>query len=230
MSITVAAPNHLDGLQPAATTRTGEYVLADLIAESELGLELVAGGASWRTRPLAGAQTSEIAQPTRFLDRDWVLLITGIGLSEDPQQQRDLIVELEAAGIAALGFAVGMVHPDVPAPLLDEARRRGFPLFTVPREVCFRDVVSTVYRNVLSHEIRAAHRLSAMQRYLMDALAEPDPAAAVVDRLETLVSARVGILRRNGRFALSSGALPGEAIVGEIAQRRGGVMRFETAG
>jgi purine catabolism regulator len=212
------------------TTRIGEYQLEDLIAEDELGLELVSGDEACGARPIVGAQTSEIAQPTRYLDRDWVLLMTGIGLPSCADEQGALIAELEAAGIAALGFAVGIVHADVPDALLDEARRRAFPVFTVPREVCFRDVVSTVYRNVLSQEIRAAHRLTAMHRYLMDALAESDPTAAIVDRLETLINARVGILRRTGQIALSSGFLPGEEILREVGDRRGGLVRFETAG
>jgi purine catabolism regulator len=53
-------------------------VLRELLDQPELGLELVAGSPAALRRPVAGAHAIEIANPTRWLDRNWVLLKTGI--------------------------------------------------------------------------------------------------------------------------------------------------------
>jgi purine catabolism regulator len=204
------------------------FTLGDLVASSELGLELVVGDARAGSRVVAGAQSSDIEHPTRWLARDWVLLITGVGLSPDVEQQRALIAELDEAGLAALGFAVDVVHREVPPALIAAARERGFPIFTVPLRTAFRDVIGTVYRNVMSQEIRAAHRLAAMQRFLMDAIGEEAPEVTVVERLGALLGAKVGLLREDGEPELGAARLPGKEIVAAIEGHPQVPAPFET--
>ncbi len=64
----------------------------------------------WAGRVVTGAHSIEIEHPARWLDRDWVMLTTGVHLSEDPTEQRQLIDELDDAGVAALGFGLDIVH------------------------------------------------------------------------------------------------------------------------
>lgn len=205
------------------------FTLGDLVASSELGLELVVGDVRARSRAVAGAQSSDIEHPTRWLARDWVLLITGVGLSPEIERQHELIAELDEAGLAALGFAIQVVHSEMPPALIAAARERGFPIFTVPLRTGFRDVIGTVYRNVMSQEIRAAHRLAAMQRFLMDAIGEEAPEVTVVERLGSLLGAKVGVLREDGEPELGAARLPGREIVGAIEGHLQVPAPFETA-
>jgi purine catabolism regulator len=207
-----------------------ELTLADLLAHDELGLELVVGGDECVRRAVSGAHAIEIDEPARWLDRDWIMLTTGVRLSPDPDAQRALIAELDAAHVTALGFGLGVAHDEIPAALLDEASRRGFPVFAVPFETAFREVIGTVQRTVLSAEIRASNRLAAMQRYLMDALGEEQPEAAVLERLSSLTGTTAGILAPHGAVQRATGELPGADIAAAIRTHRATVVSFETEG
>jgi purine catabolism regulator len=71
----------------------------------------------------------------------------------------------------------------------------------------------------VSEEIRAFGRMSAMQRFLMDAIGEEDPKATIIERLASLIKARVGLLMPTGEFEIATAALPGPAILAALGSR-----------
>ena len=172
------------------------FTLGELL-DGDLGLELVTGGEHARDRRVAGAHSIEIDHAAAWLGRDWVMLTTGGRLRHSADAQRRLVGELDEIGAAALGFGVGMGFKRVPSALLREARTRDLPVFSVPLRTPFRDVVSAVNGSLLSSEVRAMQRLSSLQLYLMDALEEDDPRAAIIDRL--------GRVRRRDRHPFRGG-------------------------
>jgi purine catabolism regulator len=214
-----------------ADSRFGEpeLTLGDLLDHEELGMTIAVAPDGWAGRVVTGAHSIEIEHPARWLDRDWVMLTTGVHLPEDPAEQRQLIDELDDAGVAALGFGLGIAHDHIPAAMIEQATARGFPVFTVPQPIAFRDVVAMVYKATLSTEIKAANRLAAMQRYLMDSIGEESPRSTVVQRLAGLIDSIVGILTSAGEVTLSSRELPGPEIVAEIGRRPGATVQFEVA-
>src|SRR5206468_3720624 len=56
------------------------FTLGDLLAQEDLGLELLAGGEDALARRVAGAHTIEIEHPATWLERDWIMLTTGVRL------------------------------------------------------------------------------------------------------------------------------------------------------
>lgn len=214
-------------MQAESRLAESELTLGDLLDHEELGLEIAVAPECWAGRVVIGAHSIEIEHPARWLDRDWVMLTTGVHLSDDPADQQRLIDELDDAGVAALGFGLGVVHHEVPPALLTQAQTRGFPLFTLPQETAFRELIGVVYQATLSTEIKAANRLAAMQRFLMDSLAEESPRSTVVRRLSGLIDSTVGILTPHGEVMLSSRELPGPEIVAEIGKRPGATVHFE---
>jgi PucR family transcriptional regulator, purine catabolism regulatory protein len=210
--------------------RDAALVLGDLLAEQELGLELLSGGDGALARPVAGAHSIEVQAPTRFLAEDWVMLTTGIRLRGDARAQRALVTELDAAGVAALGFGTGVVFKRVPAALLAEARARSFPVFAVPFATPFRDVAALVHRSVLSRDLRAFQRLASIQRYLLDALEEESPKRAVIERLAQVVDATTLLLGPGGDVELATGEAPIGAIWPEIDARREAAVELEAGG
>ncbi len=90
-------------------------------------------------RPDAQARwvtTSELADPSPFLEGGEILLTTGL-VERDPQHWRQFIGQLLDAGVVALGFGVGLSHPEVPRGLRDAASELSLNLFAVPRPVPF---------------------------------------------------------------------------------------------
>src|SRR3954453_15310002 len=174
------------------------FTLGDLLAQEQLDLKLLAGGEEALRRRVAGAHAIEIERPSMWLERDWIMLTTGVRLRGHAMSQRLLIDELESAGAAALGFGVDLVFKRVPPALLAEARARAFPVFSVPLPTAFRDLISVVNGALVSSDLRALQRLSSMQLYLMDALGEEDPQNAVMERLAGFVDATALLLGPDG--------------------------------
>src|SRR4051794_16069978 len=204
-----------------------QFRLMDLLGHEELALKLVTGGPDALQRRVAGAHAIEIERPTTWLEPEWIMLTTGSRLRRSTRAQRGLIAELDAAGTAALGFGLEVVFKTVPAILLDEARERDFPLFTVPLRTPFRDVISTINRALLSSDLRTLQRVSSMQLYLMDALGEEDPLQAVVERLSTFLDATVVLFSADGAVAASTGEAPAADIWREVTSRPATVVEFD---
>ncbi|GAA1339728.1 PucR family transcriptional regulator [Saccharothrix algeriensis] len=153
-------------------------------------------------RPLSWVHSTELADPTPFLEGGELLLTTGIALGP----HRDYVRRLVAAGAAGLGFGTGLSHADVPAELVDAAREAGLPLVEVPREVPFIAITKAVSRAVAADEYAALARTSEAQRALTRAALTST--GAVVRRLAGLVGGAVGLLDARGAVVHASGDLP----------------------
>jgi purine catabolism regulator len=203
------------------------FRLRDLLDHEELGLKLLSGGPEARERSVAGGHAIEIERPTNWLEPEWIMLTTGARLRRSPGAQRELVAELDAARAAALGFGVEVVCKTVPPALLEEARARDFPVFSVPLRTAFRDVISTINRALLSSDLRTLQRVSSMQLYLMDALGEADPKQAVVERLSAVLDATVLLFAADGSVAAATGDAPATEIWAEVTSRPSTVVEFE---
>ncbi|MDQ1517109.1 MAG: hypothetical protein QOE80_2939 [Actinomycetota bacterium] len=203
--------------------------LAEVVSEEEFGLVLRSGSPAALARPVAGAETVEADRPEELTARDHIMFTTGVRLRGNPELQRQLVVESEARGVAALGFGVGLVFRSTPRALLEEARARDFPVFEVPFEVPFRDIIAFVNRSSLSDDLHSLKRTVALQNTLLGAMGESRPEAALVGRLATIVGGAV-LFRPGGAVVADAGAVPVPAIWDEIARRGGGHDVFAAGG
>lgn len=200
--------------------------LGDLLADG-LGLQLLTGGPEARRRRVAGAHVIEVEHPSAWLERDWVVLTTGVRLRNNAEAQRALIAELDAVGAAALGFGVGVVFKRVPTALRDEARRRGLPVFAVPLETPFRDIISAVASSLLSSEVRSLRRVSSLQLYLIDALDDDAPRRTVVDRLARFAEASVTLFSPDGAVVEACGTAPTQEVWALLSRASDTLVQFD---
>ena len=203
--------------------------LAAVVSEEEFGLVLRSGSPETLTRPVAGAETVEADRPEELTARDYIMLTTGVRLRGNPELQRQLVVDSEARGVAALGFGVGLVFRSIPRALLEEARARNFPVFEVPIEVPFRDIIAFIDRSHLSDDFSSLKRTVALQNTLLGAMGESRPEEALVHRLATIVGGAV-LFRPGGAVVADAGTVPVAAIWDEIARRGGHPDAFSTDG
>jgi PucR family transcriptional regulator, purine catabolism regulatory protein len=194
--------------------------LAEVVSEEEFGLVLRSGSPAALSRPVAGAETVEADRPEELTARDYIMLTTGVRLRGNPELQRQLVVESQARGVAALGFGVGLVFRSTPRALLEEARARDFPVFEVPFEVPFRDIIAFINRSYLSDDFSSLKRTVALQNTLLGAMGESRPEEALVGRLATIVGGAV-LFRSGGAVVADAGKVPVGAIWDEIAVRGG---------
>jgi purine catabolism regulator len=142
--------------------------LEQLLAESELGLDLIAGAAGLATRgPIRWAHISEIPDPTPWLEGGEILLTTGLAVKDSPQLQRQLIAGLERHGCAAVGFGLGIWLDRVPPAMVAEADQRSLPLFTVPYEVPFIAITKYVSSRVFATHYAGLRRALDLHRRVL---------------------------------------------------------------
>jgi PucR family transcriptional regulator, purine catabolism regulatory protein len=204
--------------------------LADLLAEESFQLELMSGGSEAAQREVRGAHAVEVDAPARWLGPDWVMLTTGVRLRRNPAAQRELVPQLEAERVSALGFGVGLGFDEVPPALVDVARERGFPVFAVPYETPFREIIHFVDSSLTSGEEQVFRRLTALQRYLVDALRTPEPEQAMVDRLAHFLDASVVLVGADGRPEIVAGKPPLAELLSAVCDQPPGLLELEVDG
>jgi purine catabolism regulator len=204
--------------------------LGDLLAEGAYGLRLLTGEDGAAARPVAGAHVVEVEAPTRFLEPEWVMLTTGVRLRGRPAAQRELVAELHDAGATALGFGEGVVFRRVPGALVEAAAERGFPLFAVPYETAFREVVHYIESSLVSDEVGVFRRLTALQRYLVDALSGSEPERVMAERLARFLDAAVVVVGPGGEPEIVVGRPPVAELCAAVAGREPGLAEFEVPG
>ena len=204
--------------------------LADLLAEDSFRLELMSGGPEASQREVRGAHAVEVDAPARWLGPDWVMLTTGVRLRRNPAAQRELVEQLQAEGVSALGFGVGLGFDQVPAALVEVAREREFPVFAVPYETPFREIIHFVDSSLSGSEEHVFRRLTALQRYLVDALRTPQPEQAMVDRLAEFLEASVVLVGADGRPEIVAGKPPVSALLAEVCDQPPGLIELEVDG
>jgi purine catabolism regulator len=131
-----------------------ELTVESLIGE--LGLSLVSGREAADTH-VRWVHSTELPDPTPWLKGGELLLTTGIQLDR-AKVQRELIERLADHQIAGLGFGTGFAHKRLPAALVDEARKREFPLFEVPYELPFIAITERAFAQLVNERYEMLQR------------------------------------------------------------------------
>jgi purine catabolism regulator len=153
----------------------------------------------------------------------------GMNLRYEPASLSEMFDEFEQVGVAAVGFGVQPVFDRVPDDVLAQARDRGIPVLSVPARTPFRQIVARVFGAALSDDIRASHRLTAIQRYLMDALGQEAPQATLLERVATLVHGQAALLTQDGQLDRATDQVPAVRLWSLIRSRPVTTLTFELA-
>ena len=148
---------------------------------------------------------SELADPTPFLEGGEVVLTTGLAAADWADEWTDYVARLATAGVAALGFGLGLTHSRVPPELREAARTADLTVFTVPRAVPFVAVTRTVARLVQQEEEHALRGALAVQRRLARDAAGEDGTRAVLRRLAGIVGGDAVVCDADGEVLVHSG-------------------------
>lgn len=203
--------------------------LGDLLDHAEFELELLTGTAQARNRPILGAHNSEMAHPTEFIPPDWILLTLGLRLQNQPDAQRELIRELDAGGICALGFGVDVTFSQPPESLLDEAARRGFPVFRVPYETPYREILGFVNKALISADFSSLQQAFSMQNYLLESFKAESPVRDLGQRLAHLLQGEVYLFDSSGRVRIGAADERGAQVWNRIMRQRDGTTAVAPA-
>lgn len=182
--------------------------------------------------------SSDLIDPTPFLEQGHVLLITGGQFSADPglAELRAYAERLVRRGVVALGFGTELVRSGTPEALVEACEAVGLPLFEVPYRIPF--IAIAQYAAGLVAEEANARRNWALkaQRAISLAALRPNGLTATLveasrqlDRWVVLIDAGGGIDRMHPRG-------PAPAVLAEVrehaatllARRRRSSTTFES--
>jgi purine catabolism regulator len=171
--------------------------LASLIQHPALRLTVRAGEDRLST-PVLWVHASELADPVPYMEGGELLLVTATTLNaEDPEAMRRYVRRLAGAGVAGLGFAVGVNYPDIPEALVEAARSQGMPLLEVPRRTPFLAISKAVSAAISADQYRAVTAGFEAQRELTTAALTEGP-AALLSRLAVLVDGWAALYDASG--------------------------------
>lgn len=161
--------------------------LRSLLLEPSFRLRLLAGASDDALdAPLTWAHSSDLVDPTPWLEPGQLLLTDGVHFEPDaPDAFSDpYVARLRAAGIRGLGFATEIVHERVPESLLRACDRHGLPLLEVADRTPFMGLIRHV-ADVISRERQERLEWSLRaQRAVARAALRPDGLGAILAELE----------------------------------------------
>lgn len=192
--------------------------LADLLGTTGLALAPVA--VADPDVEIRWVATSELPDPTPYLQGGEVLLTTGLETRGWRSQWRGYVDRLAAADVAALGLGVGLTHRRAPAGLVSACRRAGLNLFEVPRPTPFVSVSRAAATLLDDERDRVARRSLDAQRALTRAALAADAVPALLATLADQVGGAAATVDRDGRTLAGVGSLDADAVQTEVARIR----------
>lgn len=199
--------SHDQGFPPAPTS-SPTIKLGELLHQYQLGLVLIAGNSTdVGERPVQWVHASELNDPTPFLTPRTVLLTTGARFDDAPDQRAAdaFVTRLIDAGVTALGVGIGLHWDRVPPRFVSACDRLGLPLFRVPYDTAFIEIVQTAARLLDAAERSRDLWTLEAQRAVSHAALHRDGLGAVVREAAARLGRWVCITDRSGRMVESAG-------------------------
>jgi purine catabolism regulator len=182
-----------------------ELTVADVLATRVLAGSEVLAGASGLHRPVERLNVMEVPDILPWVKPGELLLTTGYPLRETPGVLAGLVADLDGRGLAALGVKLGRYLEALPAEMLAEADRRGFPVISVPSEVAWDDVLELMLTDRLDEQAAALARVEEVQRALVQVVLDGGGLPELAAELATLLGGAVVIPTHAGRVLTDAG-------------------------
>lgn len=138
-----------------------DLTLGDLIADPILDTRVICGAAGLG-KTVRWAQTSEVADPWRWLGAEELLMTVGLNLPAAPQAQQEFVRRVHAAGIVGMIIGEDGIAPPLTEAMLAEAEALGFPLLSTGPDTPFVVIARTVASATSSQQSRSVLILSRL--------------------------------------------------------------------
>ncbi|WP_127784132.1 PucR family transcriptional regulator [Rhodococcus sp. X156] len=186
----------------------------ELISLPSLAGSTLVGGASGLHRNVRGVNVIEVPDILPWVKPDVLLLTTGFPIRFgdtaqpfDPRALVDLVEGLVRCGAAALGVKAGRYLDELPRAMIDAAERLSFPLFLIPRDVGFDEVMSEVFMHLIDRQSMTLDVADRTHRALTTIVLEGGDLPQIADEVSALFEAAVLICSPDGRVQTTAGGL-----------------------
>ncbi|TDC59947.1 PucR family transcriptional regulator [Micromonospora sp. KC207] len=212
-------------------------LLRDALALPSLRLTLLTGG-DGLDRPVSQVFVTDLPDPRRYLCGGEVVL-TGLMWRRRPADAENFVRSCAEARVSAIGAGDAALG-GVPSDLVEACRRHGVPLFEVPVEVSFREVIDALAPSVWKQRATGLATMLGRQRGVVAAMAAGARLPDLLPAVAADLGVRCWLLSATGRPVAGTALLPASA-AGELATafltatrlpfttRAGGILMSVTA-
>ncbi|MEZ0106939.1 purine catabolism regulator [Catenulispora sp. EB89] len=199
--------------------------IASLLADRPLGLRLLTseGPAGDTAREVRWVHTTELNDPAPFLEGGELLLTTGLRLADPGFDLEAFLSGLVRAGVAGLGFGVGLNNASVPERFVAAASAHGLPVLEVPKATPFIAIAKSVSKALAAEEYRAITEGYRTQQDLVKSALAHEPQRSLVRSLVRGLGpgAWAVLAGADGSVLHSAGPVPHLDLAPELARLRG---------
>ncbi|AVT32020.1 PucR family transcriptional regulator [Plantactinospora sp. BC1] len=183
-------------------------LLREALDRPQLRLTLLTGE-SGLDRPISRVYVTDLPDPRRYLSGGEIVL-TGLMWRRRAGDSDGFVAACAAAGVAAIG-AGDAAYGSVPEDLVTACRRYGVPLFEVPVEVSFRDVIDEVTPTLWARRANGLATVLGRYRGLVAAMAGGARLADLIQPVAADLGVDCWVLTATGRAVAGTGELPSDA-------------------
>jgi len=196
--------------------------LQTLLRHRSFHLRLVTGAepdSEVLTQPLTWAHSSDLQDPTPWLSEGGLLLTDGTQFDADGEAEwaDSYVTRLVNARVAALGFAIEVVHQRIPERLVKACARQRLPLLEVAERTPFMAIIRFVVDTEARTQRERLEWSLAAQRGVARAALRPDGLIAVLRELEKQLGCWVALFDAAGqRVPIPTRLAPSPDLVDEV--------------
>lgn len=201
------ASGTLPASKPAGTVpltrglRVGEVLEVSTLA----GARLLAG-AGGLDRIVQRLNIMEVPDILSWVKPQELLLTTGYPLRNTPQSLVRLVADLDERGLAAMAIKLGRYLDELPAEMLAEADRLGFPIIELPGGVGFDDILNQVLTDILNRQAAVLAQAEEAHRALVQIVLGGGGLQEVCDELVGLLGGAAFVSDTDGGILAQSGS------------------------
>jgi PucR family transcriptional regulator, purine catabolism regulatory protein len=134
---------------------------------------------------IQAVHVSELLEPARYLEGGELLITSGMNIPPTAEACAIYTRQLAQAGVAALAFGTGVIHPDVPCLLIEGAAAARLPLLQVLPGTAYLTITRKYWQLRAESEQRELVRTLSSHRALVAAALGEGGESAIVRRLAT---------------------------------------------
>ena len=165
----------------------------------------VLAGASGLDRVVQRLNVMEVPDILPWVKPHELLLTTGYPLRHNPAGLVELVRELDERGLAALAVKLHRYLDELPAPVLAEADRRGFPIIEIPDGVGFDDILNDVLSALLHRQAAVLARSDEVHRALVSVVLDGGGLDDLAAELTRILAGPVIVTTPDGRVIARAG-------------------------
>ncbi|GAA3763141.1 PucR family transcriptional regulator ligand-binding domain-containing protein [Plantactinospora mayteni] len=183
-------------------------LLREALDRPQLRLTLLTGEAEL-DRPVSRVYVTDLPDPRRYLSGGEIVL-TGLMWRRRAGDSEGFVAACAAAGVTAIG-AGDAVYGSVPVDLVTACRQYGVPLFEVPVEVSFREIIDEVTPTLWARRANGLATVLGRYRGLVAAMAGGARLADLLQPVAADLGVDCWVLTSAGRTVAGTLPLPSDA-------------------